>query len=284
LDALLAAVPSTRRVALRYPAYKRMFYGTSPTVEAQLLGGAAVARVAHHNDCFVSSPDDVGTYQYEPIDILKAYLADDTRYEPIGGETCAVDARNSCATTTAEMQRFHWTHINDEYNRDVITQWDTGGCRADIERKLGYRLTLRSGSMPMSVRPGGSFMLALSLGNDGWAAPTNPRPVFVVLEGQGQRLTAQLDVDPRTWLPGDVRILAHMRLPASLQAGVYRLALWLPDAATLLRGRPEYSLQTANSGTWTPTLGDNTLLPQLTVAASAPGGADPNAKEFAVIP
>jgi hypothetical protein len=226
----------------------------------------------------------VGTYQYEPIDVLKTYLADDTKYEPIGGETCAVDARNSCATTTAEMQRFHWTHINDEYNRDVIGRWDTEGCRPDIERKLGYRLALRSGSLPTSVRPGGSFVVDLSLGNDGWAAPTNPRPVFVVLDGQGQRLTAQLDIDIRTWLPGPVRVLAHLRVPATLPPGTYRLALWLPDAATALRPRAEYSIQLANQGAWDASHGDNTLLAQLTISAAAPGGADPDAKDFAVIP
>jgi hypothetical protein len=284
VNALLAAVPSTRRVALRFPAYKRMFYGTSATTEAQLLAGADVSRVAHHNDCFVSSPDDVGTYQYEPIDVLKAYLADDTKYEPIGGETCAVDARNACTTTTAEMARFHYTHMNDEYNQDVLATWASQGCRPDIERKLGYRLTLRTGALPSVVRPGGSFMLDVSLTNDGWAAPTNPRPVFVVLDGQGKRLTAQIAIDPRTWLPGPVRILAHLRVPATLAAGPYRLALWLPDAADAIRSRPEYAIQLANTGTWNATQGDNTLLGAMMVSASASGGADPAARDFAVIP
>jgi hypothetical protein len=226
----------------------------------------------------------MGTYQYEPIDVLKAYLADDTKYEPIGGETCAVDPRNSCATTTAEMGRFHWTHINGEYNLDVIGRWTTEGCRPDIERKLGYRLALQSASLPTSVRPGGSFVLDVSLNNDGWAAPTNSRPVFAVLDGQGQRLTAQLPVDPRVWLPGPTRILVHLRVPATLQGGVYRLALWLPDDSSALRPRPEYSMQLANQGTWNATRGDNTLLAQLTVAADAPGGSDLGATDFAVIP
>ena len=284
LDALLAAVPRSRRVALRLPAYKRMFYGTSATTEEQLLAGADVGRVGHHNDCFVSSADDSGTYQYEPIDVLKAYLADDTKYEPIGGETCAVDPRNSCATTTAEMARFHWTHINGEYNLDVIGRWTTEGCRPDIERKLGYRLALQSASLPTSMRPGGTFVLDVSLVNNGYAAPTNTRPVFVALDGQGQRLTAQIPVDPRVWLPGPFRILVHMRVPATLQAGAYRLALWLPDEASPLRSRPEYSIELANQGTWNAARGDNTLLAQLTVTADAPGGSDPAATDFAVIP
>jgi hypothetical protein len=284
VDALLSAVPKSRRIELRYPAYKRMFYGTTPTSESQLLGGSDVARVGHHNDCFVSSVDDVGTYQYEPMDVLKAYLADDTKYVPIGGETCAVDPRNACATTTAEMQRFHYVYINSEYNLDVLNTWDTGGCRDDIERKLGYRLALRSGEIPAAARPGGSFLLDLTLGNDGWAAPTNPRPVLVVLEGAGRRWTAELAIDPRTWLPGSIRIVAHLRLPASLAPGVYRLALWLPDASTALRARPEYSIQLANQGTWNATQGDNTLTDALTISPTAPGTTDSTAQDFTVIP
>jgi Domain of unknown function (DUF4832) len=276
-------VPRSRRVALRYPWYKRMFYGTAATTETQLLDASDVGRVGHHNDCFVSGPDDVGTYQYEAIDVLKAYLADDTRYVPIGGETCAVDARNGCPTTTAEMQRFHYGYINDEFQPDALKTWDTGGCRADIERKLGYRLTLRAGDVPLSVRPGGSFMLGLSLTNDGWAAPTNPRPIFVVLDGPEGRRSARLPVDLRLWQPGPVKIAAHLRLPANLAAGAYRLALWLPDASMRLETRAEYSIQLANQNTWDAAHGDNTLA-RMMVEANAPGGSDPTARDFTVIP
>jgi hypothetical protein len=283
VDGLLAAVPASRRIALRYPAYKRMFFGAAATSDAQLAAGADVSRAAHHNDCFVSGPEDVGTYQYEPVETLKTYLAEDTRNTPIGGETCAVHARNACTTTTAEMQRFHWTYINDDYHKDVLARWQSEGCRPDIERKLGYRIALQSGTLPTAARPGGTFTVDLTLANEGWAAFTNPRPVFVVLDGQGQRLTAQLTVDPRTWQPGALKLQARLRLPANLAPGAYRLALWLPDAAAPLRDRPEYSVQLANQGTWNATRGDNTL-GQLTISASAPGAADPAAATFAVIP
>jgi hypothetical protein len=282
-NALLAAVPASRTIGLRYPAYKRMFYGTAPTTAANQASGSAIARAGHINDCFVSGEDDVGTYQYEPMETLKTYLAEDTKYVPIGGETCAVHARNSCATTLSEMSRFHWAYINDDYHGDVLNRWQSEGCRPDIERKLGYRLALTSANLPSAVRPGGSFVLDLNLKNEGFAAPTNKRPVFVVLEGQGQRLTAELTVDPRTWLPGEHRVTARLRLPNNLALGTYRLALWLPDSETALRTRPEYSIQLANSGTWDAARGDNTLL-NISVSASAAGSSDPAAQTFAVIP
>jgi hypothetical protein len=284
VEAMLAGSPESRTVGLRYPAYKRMFYGTAPIAGAQAFTTTSIARVGHFNDCFVSGADDVGTYQYEPMATLKDYLALDTQSVPMGGETCAAHARNECPVATGEMERFHWTYINEEYNQTVISRWTAGGCRADIDKKLGYRIVLTSGNAPGEVKPGGSFTLELGLTNEGWATMMTPRPVIAVLESvAGQRLEALLPVDPRKWLPGKHELTVRLRVPADLAPGAYRLALWLPDMAQGLRSRPEYSVQIANQGVWNATRGDNTLA-EITLAGSAPGTSDPEATSFAVIP
>jgi hypothetical protein len=253
-----------------------MFFGSNATTAADLLAGADIARLGHVNDCFVSGDDDVGTYQYEAVTTLRSYLESDTVYTPIGGETCAEDERNACDVTIAEMERFHWTYINSEYHPAVLARWSSDGCREEIERRLGYRLELTEAMLPDAVKPGGTFVLRLSLQNDGFAALTNPRPVFVVLEGEDERLAAELGSDPRLWLPGSHDVAVRLRLPASLAPGSYRVALWLPDADEGLRSRPEYSLRLANEDLWQETSGHNTLS-VLEVAAAAPGEADPAA-------
>jgi hypothetical protein len=257
--ALLEATPKSRRIALRYPAYKRMFFGTEASTLADLSAGESGARVGHHNDCFLASEDDMGTYQYEPMDVLKDYLAEDTQVLPMGGETCALYERTACDTATAEMARFHWTYINDQYHPDVLARWASEGCRPEIEQRLGYRLALREASLPAAVRPGGSFFVDLTLTNDGWAAPVNPRTPWLVLEGSGTRLTVQLENDLRTWLPGEHHVRARLRVPSALPEGEYRLALWLPDPAEALRERSEYAIRLANEGVWVQASGDNTL-------------------------
>ena len=281
VEALFVAAPGVR-IGVRYPAYKRMFFGSSPTTASDLLTGAAIARLGHVNDCFVSGEGDVGTYQYEPIATLQSYLESDTAYTPIGGETCAEHERNACDVTLAEMARFHWTYINDEYHPAVLERWANEGCRDEIERRLGYRLLLTEATLPVAVKPGGTFVMRLSLKNDGFAAPTNQRPVFVVLEGQGQRLSVELDADPRLWLPGAHEVAARLRLPGALAPGSYRLALWLPDADEDLRARTEYSLRLANAAIWQEASGDHTLS-MLEVTANAEGDADPAAAGFEVI-
>lgn len=268
--ALLDALPNSRRTAVRYPAYKRMFFGNDATAAADLTAGAALSRVGHINDCFVSSSDDVGTYQYEPQNVLEAYLEDDTALVPIGGETCAVDARNACTTTLAEMTRFHYSYINDDYHPDVLQTWSDEGCRPEIERRLGYRLALLASELPETVRPGGSFTLKVELQNDGFAAPTNPRPVFLVLENGDTRRVVQLEQDPRLWVPGAVTITARIRVPSDATVGGWRVALWLPDQADSLRNRPEYAIRLAAQDVWNAAAGDNTL-GNIDVSTDAPG-------------
>ena len=44
----------------------------------------------HHNDCFLASSTDFGTYDDKSVEY--PYLKDDTKYTVMGGETCAVSA------------------------------------------------------------------------------------------------------------------------------------------------------------------------------------------------
>ncbi|HEX2878845.1 MAG TPA: DUF4832 domain-containing protein, partial [Polyangiaceae bacterium] len=272
VDALLAALPTSRRTALRYPAYKRMLYGNDATTASDVMANAAIARVGHLNDCFVSGPDDVGTYQYESQDILEAYLEQDTALVPIGGETCAVHERNACVTTLAEMERFHYSYVNDDYHPDVLQRWSDEGCRPEIERRLGYRLALVSSELPEAVLPGGSFTLRVEIDNEGFAAPVNARPVFLVLEHEGERSLVDLNQEVRVWTPGTVSIETRIQVPSTATLGEWRVALWLPDQAEALRDLPEYSVRLAAADVWQATTGDNTL-GTMTVSDTAPGDA-----------
>jgi hypothetical protein len=282
VEALLTALPTSRRTAVRYPAYKRMFYGSAATTLADLTTNAAIARVGHINDCFVSGPDDVGTYQYEAQDVLEAYLEDDTALVPIGGETCAVHERNACTTTLAEMERFHYSYINDDYHPDVLQRWSDEGCRPEIEQRLGYRLALVASEIPAAVQPGGSFTLRIELDNEGFAAPINPRPVFLVLEHDTERALVDLNQEVRGWTPGPVTIETRIQVPNGAMLGDWRVALWLPDAAEGLQDLPDYSLRLAAEGVWEATSGDNTL-GTMAVSDTAAGDTIDTAENWALI-
>lgn len=59
--------------------------------------GTELTRTGHHNDCFLASDTDFGTYSDGNIDAEKSYIEGETKYTIMGGETCQVNApRSEC--------------------------------------------------------------------------------------------------------------------------------------------------------------------------------------------
>jgi hypothetical protein len=268
VDALLDALPPSRMVQLRTPAFKRGFYGTTPVTAEQAYSGSAHARVAHHNDCFLASANDVGTFANPGTE--RPYLQAETTYLAMGGETCAVNVpRSDCASALEEMAKFRWSYLNADYHPEVLSRWRSGGCMPEVQRRLGYRFTLTEGSFTdEGVRPGGTMQVRLGVRNDGWAAPYNPRAVQLVLRNASGSIAGRLPLaaSPGKWLPGTTTTVNEaVTLPASLAPGNYRLGLALPDPLASLADRPEYAIRTANTGLWDAARGVNDLKHSITV-------------------
>lgn len=267
LDALRAAIPD-RYVQVRYPAnIIEMF--PDPTDAAQ-------ARVAHHNDCFLSSETDVGTYERDGVITIerdKAYLAELTRLTPMSGETCAPNPpRSECASAVQEMELLHFSAINEAYHKGILRTWEEGGCMEEITKRLGYRLILTSADFNEQIRPGGLLSLTVSITNMGFASLMNSRPLFVVLVGLDgiPPHETKLELNPRTWQPGSSSFTARIRLPSKMEEGPYNLALWLPDEAETLQANPLYAVQFANAGLWDEATGYN-ILGKVAAESSATG-------------
>jgi hypothetical protein len=286
LEALLAALPDSRMVLLRYPKDLEEQF-PSPLTAANAWDGSKQARVGHHNDCFLSNSSDAGTYSPQPVEPHKQYLEQMTRFVPVGGETCQVtptEHRSDCPTALLELARFHFTTINSQFYQGDLDRWKTEGCYDEIDRRLGYRFELVQASLPTSVKPGGRFQFEVSLKNVGFGALYNPRSVYLVLEGGGTRHEVELKgVDPRSWAPGETSsVSVHLELPADV-SGTKSLTLWMPDAAQAIATRPEYAVRFANSGVWRDVEGDN-VLGSIDVDLNAPGDANASATELSVLP
>jgi hypothetical protein len=256
LQALLAALPKERMLEIRAPMYKGAIYGAALT-PAEAFDGSEKARIGHHNDCFLSSPDDYGTYA---TPMWKDYVATETLFVPHGGETCSLDPpRSDCASSLAEMEKLHTTHLNALYNPQVLGGWQTQGCMPEIQRRLGYRFVLTNATFSERVRPGGILQLAFTVHNGGFASLVNPHTVSAVIDGQ----RATLSIDPRKWAAGsDATYSGKLRIPATLSAGTHALALEISG-----------DVHFANA----PSIA-------ITVDASAPGAIDPSATALQEIP
>ncbi len=267
VDKLLASLPASRMVQLRTPKFKRTMYGTSALTSAQAFNGSAASRIGHHNDCFLASATDFGTYENTSVEY--PYLAAETQYLSMGGETCAPNPpRSDCASALSEMAQFHYSYLNNDYESTVLNSWSNAGCRPEIDRRLGYRFSLVSATLPTTASRGSVLSVSLALKNEGFAAPYNPRGVELVLRhtstGAVHRLP--LSSDPRRWAPGTTTTVSQgVTLPSSLPSGSYAVLLNLPDPTASLNTRAEYAIQLANTGTWEATTGFNSLQRTLSV-------------------
>lgn len=282
LKALLDALPASRMVQVRTPQIKQKYvYGPSAPVTSgpltikEAFGNADKARIGFHNDCFLSTPDDYGTfYDYgsstqtrQPANnVLRNYIEGDTKFTAVGGETCddAFSPQNNCAPAgyaEAEMRRMHYSFLNAAYNTDVNNDWDSSGCMNNIKKKLGYRLLLHSATFPVQAKRGQLLKISMQMENAGYASPFNPRPVQLVLRNMHTRAeyTCNVNADVRYWFTGKISINAPVQLPQHIPAGSYRLFLYLPDADPELAKRPEYAIRLANVGMWQESTGYNNL-------------------------
>jgi len=279
---ILSNTPSDRMVVVRYPYLKQRIFALYSSGYATVNADNAysllpVARVGHHNDCFLSSGDDVGTYNRGGSTRAQetAYLAAETLHTVYGGETCRLDTLNDCERALEELALLHGSYLNRAYHPEVLNKWQTQGCYDEIKRRLGARLVLQQSCITETVPVGGFLIVELSLENRGFASLYNARKVQIVLRHQdlGTQLLHDVGVDPRLWKPGQpILIQAVVALPDDIATGPYTVHLNLPDAYASLQDDPRYSFRCANTGTWDPQTGYNKLANGVTVGDAPSSG------------
>lgn len=264
LSALLEAVPESRQVQIRTARYKmRIFETEVPLDRDEAHTGTFKARTAHHNDGFLGSANDIGTYF--DLQKEKTYQESESRWLAVGGETGGQRPGSdfhTCDIAVPEMERMRWSFLNIGWYGPTVQGWKEEGCFDQIDRELGYRFALMEGQYPETLRLGEPLPISITLRNRGWAAPYNRRDVVLVLINaeNGARHELPLAADPRFWLPGETLwIRESVTMPATLRPGSYALHLWLPDPAPTIRKRPEYAIRLANRGLWQEETGLNAL-------------------------
>lgn len=282
LMALLNALPKNRMVQVRTPQIKQKFvYGPAAPANSQPLklneafSNSNNARIGFHNDCFLATADDYGTYYdygsssqpRQPANkVLRQYIESDTKFTVAGGETCddAFSPQNDCGPAgyaEEEMRRMHFSYLNAAYNTDVNNDWDSTGCLDNIKRNLGYRLVLRKLEAPVQVKRGREFLLKFIIENVGYATMYNPRPVKLILRHAktAKEFEVLLKTNTRFWFTGTHHVAEKLLLPSGALPGFYELFLSMPDANVLLAKRPEYCVQLCNKNIWEEQTGYNNL-------------------------
>ena len=272
LFALLDALPVQRCVVVRTPDYKRkIFNDPDPLTPEEAFSGTKKARTGAHNDCFLASATDYGTYLSDNIQGDKDYLHQDNQFVPQGGETCNPSAYSGCSNALKDLAYMHWSVLNKDYHPDVLQGWENSGCMPEIKRRLGYRFRLLQATISDSSKPGGPVDLTCSIVNDGFASPYNPRDLEIILrEVQTHKKYRVLtDQDPRRWFSGDtIHFTVKAGLPSDLPEGEYEILLHLADPVPALHDRADYAIRLANRDVWEDSTGYNNLLHRIRVESN----------------
>jgi hypothetical protein len=126
-----------------------------------------------------------------------------------------------------------------------------------IRDHLGYRLELQSSSYPETAIPEKEYKATIKLVNRGFAAPVNPRSVYLVLIDKDKVYKiGEAQTDVRKWYPCDPqnrKMLSPLyaldfatKLFPKVKPGKYKLGIWLPDNSKTLQNDARYAIRLAN--------------------------------------
>lgn len=270
VDKLLEVFPSPIKIQLRTPRLKKGIFGESEALTDDIgYSDQDIARVGHHNDCFMGSINDYGTYDNPTED--KAYISQEAFYVPTGGETCPPSGipAADCITADGTMSQLKWTYLNLDWYQPLLNDWRSDGCFEDFERVMGYRLVLRSASLPISQSNLDSLDVQLVLDNVGWSPLYYQKDLSLIMLNidSNEAVSSTIDLDLRQARPGESLTINHSVDISNLTAGVYKYYLKIADQNDLLADNPDYSIQLANTDMWVADKGYNDLNVDLLVSS-----------------
>jgi hypothetical protein len=240
-------------VGLRRPVFAR------EVILRAEANGEPRPNVGIHNDCFMASNSDGGTYSdFENIDanfhdVQKAKdcareLAQDASF---GGETCKPSGSErwrDCNQVLAESAEMHLTYLNGDFFQGALDLWREKGCFETIRRRIGYRFEVKRVEYTQNVAPGGSFTVVIDIENSGWAKLHKPRTAEVVLRADGippERYTPSNSATAE-WAPAPGTTTTRLELTdtAPITPGTYSVRLAIPDPDA--RERIAYAVKLAS--------------------------------------
>ena len=282
LDKWLEVLPVERCIQVRTPKYKQEYVGNAtPLNDRTAFKNTAAARIAHHNDAFMTDETNMGTY--EDIEKDKSYVAQDALYLPLGGETAEPPKNVKWASGEKawnEIYNLHWSFLNDAYYKPLLKSWANGGWLDKIKKFLGYRIALTKVKFSEQNAPGSDLKLNLWFTNTGTACMYNARPACFILRAENgvDEYLANSNIELRAIQPNrPVEIHVQLKLPESLPVRKYKLFMWMPDADQKLQSMPEYAVRLANNTGWDGRTGYNDLDISINVAKdkNAKAGTSP---------
>lgn len=259
MQTLMANVPVDIPICYRYPADLMAWFPT-PVTAAAIGTGSNQSRAGAHNDCWLTDPNDTGTYDNGggfTTAQKKAYIQAITAVVSWGAETCNEGtARSSDSAVMTEGAQVHASWLNSMFAPRFVAPaptgaWKTSGIYASVDRSLGYRFQINSVTYPTDVVPGTNAPITLQLVNTGWARIHRARDLIASLRNTSTGTTYSVVMGDLRMVPSQsgaiVTWTGNIAIPGGAATGTYELLLSAPDKNASLASNPLYAVRFANA-------------------------------------
>lgn len=269
---LLDVLPNEIMVNVRTPRYYReIFHTQNPIDDTTKYSNDYASRVGLHNDGYLGSSTDLGTYSAGERENELAWQNSHNQYTIFGGEASTDISDPSAAqysnaqNAIKDMKITHCSYLNRNHYREVLDKWERTIYNGDnieykgqtdskyIEDHLGYRYVLRESKISAVASQGRNLEVVLKIENTGFANMVHEKDLELIIEQKGNYYKAKSDIDVREWKTGKTSTVVLLyTLPKDMQTGEWNVYVKISDKLN-----QDYCVQFANYDTWDSILNAN---------------------------
>ena len=269
IDKLLENIPESIQINLRRPSFIEEYIGNNQTVTNEnAFSNEKIARLGLHNDGYLASKTDLGTYPEYNREESLLWQEKQTSYTLFGGEC---QNRESIYTNLnnaiADMEQRHCTYMNKTYDREVKEKWkettytDTNSIYYGktgyeyIQNHLGYRLVIRDINMSYTDK---KMNVKIDIENVGFGNIVRKKQIGFILKNANNQYYVETEIDIRKLLNGkNYELEISENLPQNVKDSEYEVYLKIEEPFESLKNNANYSVKLANKNIWNSDLGAN---------------------------
>ena len=264
IEKLLEIIPEEIQINLRKPQFIIDYIGNKTTIsEMNAFSSEKIARLGLHNDGYLASETDLGTFEKnERTESLKWQSAQ-TKYTAFGGEAQNKNSiYNDLSNAIEDMKIRHCNYLNRTYDREVKEKWkntkytgkDPNYIGIDgmtyIQNHLGYRLLLQECSIK-GQQASGSANVDIVINNVGFGNIIKSKKIELIYVNEKSTYKIETNIDIRKQIQNSEYIInIDDKLPANMKEGKYKVYLSICEPYESLKNNSNYYIKLVNKGIW----------------------------------
>ena len=261
---LLEVIPEEIQINLRKPQFITEYIGNKQTIsENNSYSNEEIARLGLHNDGYLASETDLGTYEKNERTESLIWQSEQTKYTAFGGEAQNKNSiYNDLSNAIEDMKIRHCNYLNRTYDREVKEKWkntkytgkDPNYIGIDgmtyIQNHLGYRLLLQECSIK-GQQASESANVDIVINNVGFGNIIKSKKIELIYANEKSTYKIETNIDIRKQIQNSEYIInIDDKLPANMKEGKYKVYLSICEPYESLKNNSNYYIKLVNKGIW----------------------------------